>query len=73
MLNYTFNAMSNDTTNQNTFFKKKRYCKNWVPVLGNLDCLLLQTQLHFGWMLHFHSVHVFASGNVFVVGHSMYL
>lgn len=39
MLNYTFNAMSNDTTNQNTFFKKKRYCKNWVPVLGNLDCL----------------------------------
>lgn len=49
MLNYTFNAMSNDTTNQNTFLKKKAVnCKNWVPVLDNLDCLLLQTQLHFG-------------------------
>lgn len=73
MLNYTFNAMSNDTTNQNTLKKIAVNCKNWVPVLDNLDCLLLQTQLHFGWMLHFHSVHVSASGNVFVVEHRMYL
>lgn len=73
MLNYTFNAMSNDTTNQNTLKKIVVNCKNWVQVLDNLDCLLLQTQLHFGWMLHFHSVHVFASGNVFVVEHRMYL
>lgn len=73
MLNYTFNAMSNDTTNQNTLKKIVVNCKNWVQVLDNLDCLLLQTQLHFGWMLHFHSVHVSAYGNVFVVEHSMYL
>lgn len=48
MLNYTFNVMSNNTTNQNTFKKIAVNCKNWVPVLDNLDCLLLQTQLHFG-------------------------
>lgn len=48
MLNYTFNAMSNDTTNQNTLKKIVVNCKNWVQVLDNLDCLLLQTQLHFG-------------------------